>query len=306
MDEVIKSMKVAGMGLINNVLARVAVKLSPIIQRMTEWISANKDLINLRIDQIFKAIGKGAEIVVKLWKSGLIPAVIAAVAAFKAIQLAMVAFTAVQWLLNVAMTTNPIGLIIVGVGILIGLIVLLVMNWNKVVGALKIAWAATAKFFQNWGGLFQIILGPFGMIINLITTLATNWKGITAAFKEGGILEGLKAIGATILQALIRPLRDFLKLLSLIPGVGKVIKPAFDFVNGLDAGLGGAANKYKTPVSPQAAGLESRAYSESRSTVDLNVSAAPGASVAARQRGNAPGVSLNMGATSPLGAGATW
>ena len=44
--------------------------------------------------------------------------------------------TAAQWALNVAMTANPIGLIITGVGILIAGIVLLYKNWDTV-------WAGT-------------------------------------------------------------------------------------------------------------------------------------------------------------------
>lgn len=299
MDESLKSIKTSLMGVANTLLAKVSERLAPIVDRMTAWIAANKDMINQKIDDLFTGIGKAAEFVAWAWNSGVIPAVIALIAAFKSFQLVMAIVTAAQWLLNVAMTANPIGLIVVGIGVLIGLITLMVMNWNKIVAAIKTAGVAVGKFFQDWGGLFSLVIGPIGTMISLITTLATNWNGITAAFKEGGIIEGLKAIGATILQALIRPIRDFLKLISKIPGVKDFVKPAMDFVAGLDADLGASANKYTAPVSPQAAALESRSFSETRSTVDLNVAAAPGATVSARQKGFAPGVTLNLGQTAP-------
>jgi hypothetical protein len=45
--------------------------------------------------------------------------------------------TVAQWAWNTAMSANPIGLIIVGIGALIGIIVLLVKNWDKVTEAVS-------------------------------------------------------------------------------------------------------------------------------------------------------------------------
>jgi hypothetical protein len=43
---------------------------------------------------------------------------------------------------------------------------------------------------------------------------------ITKAFSEGGILEGLKAIGKTLLDAILMPLSQILYLAAKIPGLG--------------------------------------------------------------------------------------
>lgn len=50
--------------------------------------------------------------------------------AMRTVSIATKAWTAMQWLLNAAMSANPIGLIIVGVGVLIGLGVLLYKKWE--------------------------------------------------------------------------------------------------------------------------------------------------------------------------------
>ena len=41
---------------------------------------------------------------------------------------------------------------------------------------------------------------------------------IVSSFKNGGILEGLLAIGKTLLDAVLMPLQQLLELLSKIPG----------------------------------------------------------------------------------------
>ena len=51
----------------------------------------------------------------------------------------MKAATAAQWLWNIAMTANPIGLIIAGVGALIGVGVLLIKNWDNIKAAISSA-----------------------------------------------------------------------------------------------------------------------------------------------------------------------
>lgn len=123
----------------NNALGPLVGALQPLIQGMAEWIAANRELIGQRIQSVIDGIGTAVRIVADLWNSGLIPAVLAGVAAFKAITLGIAAYQAalalakgVQLAFNLAMTANPIGLIIVAISTLIGLIVLLVQNLEKV------------------------------------------------------------------------------------------------------------------------------------------------------------------------------
>ena len=52
----------------------------------------------------------------------------------------MIAATVAQIALNVAMTANPIGLMIVAIGALVGGIIWLVKNWDKVSAAMQKVW----------------------------------------------------------------------------------------------------------------------------------------------------------------------
>lgn len=69
------------------------------------------------------------------------------------------AWTAVQWLINAAMTANPIGLIIVGIGALIAAIVLMIKHWDKVKAVLLGLWNWVKK---NWDKLLILLGGPIG------------------------------------------------------------------------------------------------------------------------------------------------
>ena len=108
--------------------------------------------------------------------------------------------TAAQWLWNAAMTANPIGLVIVAIIALIGFVVLVIKKWNE------------------WGAAMSLLILPVGIIIGLIQSFRRNWDMITQAFKEGGILAGLKAIGATILDAILMPLQQLLEIAAKLTG----------------------------------------------------------------------------------------
>ncbi|HXP52169.1 MAG TPA: phage tail tape measure protein [Bacteroidia bacterium] len=108
--------------------------------------------------------------------------------------------TAAQWLWNAAMLANPIGLIIIGIAALIGYIIIVVKKWNE------------------WGAAISIISGPIGLVISLVQSFRRNWDMITKSFKEGGILAGLKAIGATLLDAVLMPLQQILSIIAKVTG----------------------------------------------------------------------------------------
>jgi TP901 family phage tail tape measure protein len=88
------------------------------------------------------------------------------------------AWAAAQWLVNAAMTANPIGLIIVGVAALIGGIYLLVKNWESVTGlfdSLKTKWNA----MPNWvKGLVVLLLLPLLPFIGIPLLIYKNWDTI--------------------------------------------------------------------------------------------------------------------------------
>ena len=112
------------------------------------------------------------------------------------------AWAAAQAALNVIMTANPIGAIIVAVLALIALVIVIIKKWDE------------------WGAALSILLGPLGLIISLIVSFRRNWDMIKDAFESGGILSGLRAIGKVILDSLLMPIQQLLELIAKIPGLG--------------------------------------------------------------------------------------
>lgn len=67
LDDALKRIKAAASGPINQALAMIAGKMAPIIEKITEWISANRELIGQKLDEAFATIGRVAEAVGKIF-----------------------------------------------------------------------------------------------------------------------------------------------------------------------------------------------------------------------------------------------
>ena len=116
-------------------------KLQPLIQKTADYIAQNKELVGQKIEAIFNGIGTAIDLLYKGMESGLIPAILAVVGAFKAMTIAQAA-------LNVAMNANPIGIIITLCGLLAAAIAKLIYDseelrkffsdmWNSIVASTK-------------------------------------------------------------------------------------------------------------------------------------------------------------------------
>lgn len=123
--------------------------------------------------------------------------------------------TAVQWLLNIALNANPIGLVVLAIAALIAIVFLLwthsdgfrkffIGMWDAIWGFLKAigAWFAGpfVDFFKNaWGNIVEgftfvrdFVVGGFNFWIDFITGLPGRiasaasgmWNGITNAFRS--------------------------------------------------------------------------------------------------------------------------
>lgn len=133
---------------------------------------------------------------------------------------AVKAYTAAQWLLNVAMDANPIGLVIIAIAALIGLVYIIINKYNE------------------WGAALTLFLGPFGLIINVIQSFRRNWDMVVNAFKTGGIMGALKAIGKVLLDALLMPVQQLLNLLSKVPGMANLASKGVDKIQQMREALG--------------------------------------------------------------------
>jgi hypothetical protein len=193
---------------------------------------------------------------------GVVSMIKAGVLALKTFAIATKVVTAAQWLWNIAMSANPIGLIIVGIAALIAAIVVVVKNWDL------LKWAALACFGKiieaaKWLG--EGIRSGFGAALSFISDMWTLVKaGGQAAFGFlGDAFRGM--IGGWL-----GGLRKLLAVLAKVPGAGKVAKLALEKIDSFGAvappappevGRGAADRRVEVPRG----GLQ-QSFSTSRST----------------------------------------
>lgn len=106
-------------------------------------------------------------------------------------RVATTAMTTAQWLLNLAMSANPIGLVAAAIALLIAAGVALYMNWDKVSSFLLETWTGIKEaamgiwngltdFFKEWGpSLFMVLTGPIGLTAGLIMKYWDEIKAFT-------------------------------------------------------------------------------------------------------------------------------
>mgnify|MGYP000918031404 CR=1 FL=1 len=127
-------------------------------------------------------------------------AITSIVGAFAAVKKATQGLTVAQAILNTTMLANPMMLVALSVGALVGLAVLLWRNWDKV----------TAKF-REWGDWIKKNMP------GLVTYLQTAWQGI-----KNGIRNTINFVTGAInvlLKVIFAPFNTITQLLNKIPGV---------------------------------------------------------------------------------------
>ena len=161
---------------------------------------------------------------------GLFVAWKAALLAVRGVMVAVSAVTkawaAVQWVLNAAMSANPIGLVVVAIAGLIAAGAWLVQNWDEIAAWWNDLWSGIADWArEKWDAITGTIAGAWDSIISGITGFGASilsglqgaWdavrNGISAAWKGyitlltafwGGILSGLLDFGASVISGLQR------------------------------------------------------------------------------------------------------
>ena len=136
----------------------------------------------------------------------------------------MTVFTVVVKILNAAFIASPIGWFVLGIGALIAAVILCIKYWDAITAALSWAWEWIKKNQEAILNLVTIFTGPFGVIISIVREFWNEWDRITQAFTNGGIIAGLKQIGATILSALLAPLQGIFELIAKVPYIGEPFK----------------------------------------------------------------------------------
>jgi hypothetical protein len=139
--------------------------------------------------------------------------------------------TAAQTALNVALTANPIGVIIMAVAAVIALLIILIKNFKKITAWVK---SNTEKVML----FFTILYGPIGLVISMIKELVSNWQNIKKALSGAGLFDAIKKIGTSI--------KDFIKpAMDWFIGIWDKVKAA---VTGFFTSIGTAVKNFFMPV----------------------------------------------------------
>lgn len=143
------------------------------------------------------------------------------------------AWAAAQWLLNAAMTANPIGIVI---AIIVALVAAVVIAYkrsetfrNIVQGAFRVVQAAGRAMWEGLRAAFNAIVAGAGRLADFVVNAArrgflgpipwiiSNWGKVTAFFRElpakirsflAGLPDALRRLGAAAMQAFINGLKS--------------------------------------------------------------------------------------------------
>lgn len=201
-------------------LNRAMVAIEPLATKVFGAAGDALDVIAPKVESFFTWMENNTETVKTIGiivgaLAGSILALNGALTAYNAIsgavKIATMAWTGVQWLLNTALLANPIGLIVLGVGLLIGLVVLLVKNWDAV--------TAAVGNFVSWAGEG---LGKVGALIG-------EFAG-SAGAAIGGFFSG---IGQGIANAAG----------TLVGAVGNMLSSIGNFFTGVGSGISDTWNR---------------------------------------------------------------
>ena len=176
----------------------------------------------------------------------------AALLATRGVMLAVSAVTkawaAAQWLLNAAMSANPIGLVVIAIAGLIAAGAWLVQNWDGIAAWWNDLWDGIAAWAgKKWAAIVGIITGAWDAVVSgikgfgasLLSGLQGAWdalkNGVRAAWEGylsllsafwGSILSGLLDFGAAVISG----------LQSVWDAVGNAAGAAWDGIAGLVSG----------------------------------------------------------------------
>ena len=158
---------------VNTLVKGLAPAIPPIVSVVGQLSGVLVTLISAGLGVMLNVLAK-----VISFLSPVLPLILEVVAAVKLWSIA-------QGLLDIAITANPIGLIVLAIAALIGAVVELVTHWKTVWGEVKsIAEDAWHFIWDGFGKFLLPLLGPVGLIALGAIELAQHWSAICGAIKD--------------------------------------------------------------------------------------------------------------------------
>lgn len=196
-----------------NLQETIGLKLLPVISKLSAVLIP-----------VFSFIANNLAVFASL--AGFIVAVVGAIKLWNIVQL----------ILNAELTANPIGIIVVAIGVLVAAIYLVATRtkffqtiWNASWGAIKAAFGAVMGFLRgNLTGLVLLIFGPIGALTYVALHWKMLWHGIETGFHATvGFLRGLLAtLVGWILGFFGSIVHGAANAFGWVPGIGGKLKSA--------------------------------------------------------------------------------
>lgn len=161
-------------------------------------------------------------------------ALVAHKVAMLASAIAIKVVTAAQWLWNAAMAANPIGILIIAIGALIGLGVLLWKNWDTIREKTVEIWSTIQDFFSGiWQNIVSIFKNHWDIILAILfpavgipLLIARHWDTVVEYFNKlwGAVTKIFTGIG----QAMWEPIKNAIQwIIDYINTLIKTIQALF-------------------------------------------------------------------------------
>lgn len=218
--DALDSLKRSGMGLMQSVFAPLIPMITKVARQIREWVVANRELVTSKIKEWGQFIVDNWREIVT-WAKRIGKAIVVVFALTAALKILIGVMTVV----NIVMSANPIGLIIIAIAALVGAIVALVSNWDEAMISIKASITVAANWFKDkWtavGNWFKNIWN------NIVAFFDVIWESITDVF--GGAID-------TITSA-------FSKATNFIYDV---FKPVGRFFAGIWRGMTDVVDKFTT------------------------------------------------------------
>ena len=163
--------------------------------------------------------------------------------------------TAAQWAWNVALSANPIGIIIVAIGALIAIGVALWMNWDSVCAWCKQAFQFVGDFFVSVGSSIASFFT--GLWTGIKDTAVSVWQGI-AGFLSGAwntissaatsVFTGIGNAIKNVWNGIVNAIKGAIN--KIISGINSMIRGAVNGINGLINGINKVTGAVGIPAIP--------------------------------------------------------
>lgn len=175
------------------------------------------------------------------WKAALL----AVRGVMVAVSAATKAWAAVQWVLNAAMSANPIGLVVIAIAGLIAAGAWLVQNWDEIAAWWNDLWGGIAAWtVEKWDAITGTITGAWDSIISGITgfgvSILSGLQGAwdTSSGAASAAWEGIKGIVSGAWDAIVGGIAGFGA--SLLAGITEAWNAVLEFFGGLNLFESGA------------------------------------------------------------------